>query len=110
MTVAPASSHHVEPRVKLHSSRKEPFPVPLKYIDVSRSTRTNLDVTQKRCVDDYWNVDGSRDFSDSWTGSTDDKQTVNTQDRSFMVRTLDEIVKKCPAEGEAKVVTRTGPS
>ena len=36
--------HHVEPRVKLYSSREESFPIPLKYIDVSRTTRTNLDV------------------------------------------------------------------
>ena len=36
--------HHVEPRVKLFSPREESFPIPLKYIDVSRTTRTNLDV------------------------------------------------------------------
>ena len=36
--------HHVEPRVKLYSPREESFPVPLKYIDVSRTTHTNLDV------------------------------------------------------------------
>ena len=29
--------HHVEPRVKLYSPRKESFPIPLKYIDVSRT-------------------------------------------------------------------------
>ena len=28
--------HHVEPRVKLYSPREESFPIPLKYIDVSR--------------------------------------------------------------------------
>ena len=62
--------HHVEPRVKLYSPREESFPVPLKYIDVSRTTRTNLDVKQERRIDDYWNIDGSRDLSDSWTGFT----------------------------------------
>ena len=36
--------HHVEPRVQLYSPREESFPVPLKYIDVSRTTHTNLDV------------------------------------------------------------------
>ena len=41
-----------------------------KYIDVSRTTRTNLDVKQERRIDDYWNIDGSRDLSDSWTGFT----------------------------------------
>ena len=34
--------HHVEPRVKLYSPREESFPIPLKYIDVSRTTHTNF--------------------------------------------------------------------
>ena len=62
--------HHVEPRVKLYSPREESFPSPLKYIHVSRTTHTNLDVMQESFIDDYWNVDGSRDLSDSWTGFT----------------------------------------
>ena len=62
--------HHVEPRVKLHSPREESFPIPLKYIDVSRTTHTNLDVKQEKRIDDYWNVDESRDLSDLWTGFT----------------------------------------
>ena len=62
--------HHVEPRVKLYSPREESFPLPLKYIGVSRTTHTNLDVKQERRTDDYWNIDGSRDWSDSWTGFT----------------------------------------
>ena len=62
--------HHVEPRVKLYSPREEPFPVPLKYIDVSRTTHTNLDVKQEKRIDDYWNIDGSRDVSDYLTGFT----------------------------------------
>ena len=62
--------HHVEPRVKLYSPREESFPIPLIYIDVSRTTHTNLDVKQEKRIDDYWNIDGSRDLSDPWTGST----------------------------------------
>ena len=54
--------HHVEPRVKLYS--------PLKYIDVTRTTHTNVDVKQEKRIDDYWNIDGSRDLSDPWTGFT----------------------------------------
>ena len=54
--------HHVEPRVKLYSPREESFPIPLKYIDVSRTTHTNLDVKLEKRIDDYWNIDGSRDF------------------------------------------------
>ena len=59
--------HHVEPRVKLYSPRAESFPIPL---DVPRTTRTNLDVKQERRIEDYWNIDGSRDLSDSRTGCT----------------------------------------
>ena len=62
--------HHVEPRVKLYSPREESFPIPLRYSDVSRTTHTNLDVKQEKRIDDYWNVDGSRDLSDPWTGFT----------------------------------------
>ena len=56
--------HHVEPRVKLYSPREESFPIPLKYIDVARTTHTNLDVKQEKRIDNYWNIDGSRDLSD----------------------------------------------
>ena len=60
--------HHVEPRIKLYSPREESFPIPLKYIDVSRTARTNLDVMLERRIDDYWNIDASRDLSDPWAG------------------------------------------
>ena len=62
--------HHLETRVKLYSPREESFPIPLKYIGVSRTTQTNLDVKQERHIDDYWNIDGSRDLSGSWTRFT----------------------------------------
>ena len=62
--------HHVEPRVKLYTRTEESFPIPLKYIDVTRTTHTNLDVKQEKRIDDYWNIDGSRDLSDPWTGFT----------------------------------------
>ena len=42
--------HHVEPRVKLYSPREESFPIPLKYIDVTRTTHTNLDVKQEKRI------------------------------------------------------------
>ena len=42
--------HHVEPRVKLYSPREESFPIPLKYIDVSRTLHTNLDVKQENLL------------------------------------------------------------
>ena len=115
--------HHVEPIVKLYSPREESFPIPLKYIDVSRTTHTNLDVKQESRMDDCWNIDGSRDLSDSWTGFTQftlleekppdgymwfggetDKKAADIQARLFMARTLDEIGKKCQAEEKHKWV------
>ena len=48
--------HHVEPRVEVYSPREESFPIPLKYIDVTRTTHTNLDVKQEKRIDDYWNI------------------------------------------------------
>ena len=95
--------HHVEPRVKLYSPREESFLVPLKYIDVSRTTQKNLDVKQESRIEDYWNIDGSRDLSGSWTGFTqftllDEKLTkwqATSRPDHFMARTLDEIGKKC---------------
>ena len=29
--------------------------------------KTNLDVKQEKRIDDYWNIDGSRNLSDPWT-------------------------------------------
>ena len=69
--------HHVEPRVKLYSPSEESFPIPLKYIDVSRTTRTNLDVKQERRINDHWNIDGSRNLFDSLTGFT--KSTLSEE-------------------------------
>ena len=106
--------HHVEPSVKLYSPREESFPIPQKFIDVSRTTRTNLNVMQESRIDDCWNIDGSRDLSDSWTGFTQFtlleekppdgytwsggetvKTAIDIQTRSFVARTLDEIGKNC---------------
>ena len=46
--------------------REESFPIPLKYIDVARTT--SLDVMLEKKTEDYWNVDGDRELSDMWTG------------------------------------------
>ena len=116
--------HHVETRVKLYSPREESFPVPLKCIDVSRTIHTNLDVKQEKRIDDYWNIDGSRDLSDLWTGFTQfalleekppdeymwsggrlmRKQLTSGPDHLWP-ELWKSMGKACQAEGEAKVVT-----
>ena len=59
--------HPVEPQVQLYVPKEESFPIPLKCIDVTSTTRTNLDVLKECCIDEYWNVDVDRAVSDSWT-------------------------------------------
>ena len=41
-----------------NTRREESFPIPFKYIDVSRTTHTDLDVKQEKRIDDYWNIMG----------------------------------------------------
>ena len=60
----------MEPRVKLYMPKEESFPIPLKYIGVTTTTHTSLDVLLEKYIDDYWNVDGERKLSDAWTGCT----------------------------------------
>ena len=62
--------HNNEPGVQLYVPMEETFPNALKYIDVSRSSHTDLDVMQEKRIDDYWNVDSSKHLSDSWRGFT----------------------------------------
>ena len=90
---------------------------------MSRTTCTNLDVKQEKRIDDYWDVDGSRDLSDPWTGFTQftileekppdgymcswgevNEKTADIQARSFVARNLENNGKECQAEAEAKVV------
>ena len=113
--------HHVEPRVKLYSPREESFPIPLK--DISRTTHSNLDVKQEKRIDDYWNIDESRDLSDSLDRfhtvysigrktsgriyvdrEEIDEETAYIQARSSMARTLEINGKARQAEGKADVV------
>ena len=57
--------HHVVPRVKLYMPKQESFPIPLKYIDVTRTTYTSVDVLLEKQIEDYWNVDGEKALSDA---------------------------------------------
>ena len=114
--------HHVEPRVKLFSPEEQSFPIPLKYMDVSTTTRTNLDVMQERRIDDYWNIDVKRlvFFMDRFHSiysirrktsrriyvvwKETDKKAAKIQARLCVARAMGEIGKKCQAEGEAKML------
>ena len=45
--------HNDEPRVQIYVPKEKTFPIPLKYIDVTRSTQTDLDVMQEKRLDDF---------------------------------------------------------
>ena len=42
--------------------REDSFLVPLKYIDVIRTTHTYLDMMLEKQIEDYWNVDGEKEL------------------------------------------------
>ena len=101
--------HHVEPRVKLYSPREESFTIPLKCIDVSRTTLTNLDVMQerrnRRLLDHRWakrfvwfldrfhSVYFIRRVKPPdgymWSGRETDKTASDIQARPFLAGTLE---------------------
>ena len=37
--------------------KEESFPIPMTYIDITRTTHTSLDVLSEKQIDDYRNVD-----------------------------------------------------
>ena len=76
--------HHNEPRVQLHVPKEETFPIPLKYIDVTRSSHTDLDVKQEKPIDDYWNVGASGNLSDSWKGFTNFTLLKETPPKGYL--------------------------
>ena len=60
---------HNTPRTKLFVPTPENCPIPLKFIDVLRMTRTDLDNNAERSVADLY-TDGQTALSDEWIGST----------------------------------------
>ena len=59
---------HLAPLMDIcHLQNAESFAIPLLFIDVTRATSTTLDVMFERRIEDYWNIQGDRDLSDSWT-------------------------------------------
>ena len=58
--------HHIEPRVQLYVPPEATSPIPPKYIDVTRSTYTDLDIAQEKRIDDYWKLDENKNLSDPW--------------------------------------------
>ena len=87
--------HHVETRVKQYSPREESFPTPLKYIDVSGTTRWLLEY---RCVKRLvrsmnkfhliYSIGRKTSKRTHVVRGETDKKAANIQARSFMPRAL----------------------
>ena len=114
--------HHIEPRVKLHVPREVSFPIPLRYIAVTRAASTTFNVMIERRIDDYWNIERNRDLSDAWTCfarfTTLDEKTSrgytwsgerltnkanNTQARSPVARNMEKYVRRSSTKSQAEV-------
>ncbi|WP_288992749.1 DNA (cytosine-5-)-methyltransferase, partial [uncultured Marinobacter sp.] len=64
--------HHKVPRQHLYTPKQDEFPMPFEYIDIFRTTRTDLETTKEKTVQDYWTTDttdGTK-LSNYWKGAT----------------------------------------
>ena len=66
---------HRTPRTKLLNFLEVEPPIPIEYVDILRTTVTDLDTLSEAKIDDYWNQDiepgdGPRELSGPWTGKT----------------------------------------
>ena len=62
--------HHRVPRTNLFTPTDPDCPMPTKYLDVTRRTYTSIETEQEKCIEDFWNVDGSRALTEEWVGKT----------------------------------------
>ena len=63
--------HHRTPRLKkFQPDEVGDCPLPPKYLDVMRLTRTNLDTLAEKEIEDIWCDQGPAELSAKWTGST----------------------------------------
>ena len=114
--------YRVEPRVKLYVPREASFPVPLKYIDVTRATSTSLDVMLEKIStiigtlmeiencqicgqvsqgSRYWMKKAPDEFS--WSGGETDEKTNDLQTRHFVARDVERYVWCIEAKRKAQV-------
>ena len=62
--------HHVVPRSKMFVPTDENCPFPVKCLDVTRRTYTDLENKAEAEVEDIWTDAGPKELSDSWRGKT----------------------------------------
>ena len=62
--------HHVVPRSTQFVPTDPESPIPTKYLDVIRTTYTDIGTPAENRIQDYWNMQGERVLSDTWVGKT----------------------------------------
>ena len=64
--------YHVNPRTTLYVPTDEDCPIPVKYLDVMRTTHTDVETPQSEVrIEDHWTEpDAQRALSSDWTGKT----------------------------------------
>ena len=64
--------HHLKPRLKMFVPTEQTLPIPVEYLDIMRTTVTNIDNELERRIVDYWydNPQAGRDLTIPWTGRT----------------------------------------
>ena len=62
--------HHNTPRVQLFVPTDENSPIPVQYLDILRTTKTDLEDSLEVNTKDFWTKDGNRSLSSEWTGET----------------------------------------
>ena len=67
--------HHRRPRQTLYVPHDEDCPLPTKWLDIFRTTETDLESLSERRVEDFWSTtwndqEPDRQLSEPWVGST----------------------------------------
>lgn len=60
--------HHVTPRKHFFVPNPNNCPLPLKYLDITRRTETNLDLKAEQNIYDFWTTGDKWPLSDWWEG------------------------------------------
>ena len=62
--------HHADLRIALYARDEKTFPVPLKYIDVTKQTKIDIESVSESTINDIWTEDKNVSLSEEWTSTT----------------------------------------
>ena len=68
ITTDTLTRHHMTPRLKLFVPTEIELPIPLRFLDVRRTTSTDIDEFKERRIEDLWPEEEQRELSTTWTG------------------------------------------